>query len=239
MIPSFIYRTIYQSDYYVVKQNWCHRWLSQPDGTIHSRLNRCAKHKPELEYMIPMLRLCNKNSGDYLMLGLGGGAILHSLEYKLTKPNFDVVEINPEIISIAKQFFFLDSLKSTVLFEEDANHYIERCNKNYDAILIDLYQDRTYPKHCVTQSFFQNCKRLLKSEGLVIINCANMAQYPDLLKGLRSVFNQSVLTIRIKHPRNVILVASIQPIKDLIDNLPLKNLGWHAQTGLVSNLNTE
>ncbi|WP_367605672.1 spermidine synthase [Legionella sp. W05-934-2] len=236
MIPSFINRIIYRSRHYLVKQNWRYRWLAQPDGTIHSRLNRRAIHKPALEYMMPMLQLCQKDSGQYLMLGLGGGALLHALENKFDDIHIDVIEINPEIINIAKQFFYVDTLHSSTIIENDANTYVSQCDKTYDAILIDLYQDNEYPNHCATSTFFQNCQRLMTPQGVVIINCANMAQYPQLLNQLRLVFNNNVLTIRIQHPRNVILACSNQSIQLLINQLPLKKLGWHADTGVVGNM---
>ena len=239
MILNHIYRTLYKSKYYVVKQNCCHRWLAQHDGTIHTRINRWAIYKPSLEYMIPMLWLCNQDPGSYLMLGLGGGAILHSLEHKLTHSHFDAVEINPEIINIARRFFYLDTLTSSKIIEEDANCYIRKCQKQYDSLLIDLYQDKAYPTHCATRTFFQHCQRLLKPHGMLMINCANMSQYRFLLNQLREVFNQSVLTIRVSNPRNVILITANQSLQALIDKLPLMTLLWHSDTGAVGDLSSK
>ncbi len=228
-------QTLYKSDDYIVQQNWRYRWLAQPDGTIHSRINLHAPYKPSLTYMPPMIELCNVEDGNYLMLGLGGGALLHALSHKLNTSSIDVVEINPEIISIARRYFYLDSFKSITVFKEDAQHYISRCKKQYDAILIDIYQDKSYPKHCATLSFFQTCQKLIKQNGIIVINCANMSQYPILLNQLRNIFNQSVLTIRVSNPNNVILVSAHEPIKSLLDKITLKKLGWHENTGLVGD----
>lgn len=233
MILGFLNKTLYRSKQYIVKQNWRHRSLIQPDGVTHSRINRHAFYKPSLEYLAPMIQLCNVESGDYLMLGLGGGALLHALDHKLKNPHFDVVEINPEIINIAKQFFYVDTIKSAIIYEDDAQHYVSQCHTCYDAVLIDIYQDKAYPKHCATESFFQYCKNLISENGVIAINCANMSQYPMLLNQLRSVFNQSVITVRVSHPRNVIMLASKQPVQTLLDKISLKKLGWHTDTGIV------
>jgi len=236
MIYQIINQTLYQSEHYRVKQNWFYRWLEQPDGTIHSRINRFSPHKPALDYMRPMVQLCNEYDGTYLMLGLGGGAILRSLAHKLKQPTFDVVEINPEIIAIARQFFCISDINSTTIYQQDAKAYVENCGALYDVIIIDLYQTNAYPQHCADAAFFKACQRLLKPKGLVAINCANMAQYSSLLNQLRHVFEGSVLTIRIKHPRNVILVAGNQSMHSIIDNLPLQQLNWHDDTGAVGKL---
>ena len=186
--------------------------------------------------MKPMIKLCNQPDGNYLMLGLGGGALLHALQYHLNNPTFDVVEINPEVIDIAKQYFYLDKINTANIFQEDANLYITSCKKKYDVILVDIYQDKTYPKHCATQTFFQACQKLLKQDGIIAINCANMSQYKLLLNQLRSVFNNAILTIRVAHPRNVILTATNQPFQTLLNRVQLKDLDWHEQSGAFGTL---
>src|SRR3989344_8028249 len=53
-----------------------------------------------------------KNSPNALILGLGGGTVVHLLDEKFKPSKMTVVEIDPSVIEIAKKFFGLNDVKN-------------------------------------------------------------------------------------------------------------------------------
>lgn len=124
-------------------------------------------------YNIPMN--LNPNGSDFLMLG--GGAISYPHYYlrKYTDKKLDIVEINEKCIEYAKKYFYLDELiennknRLNVIID-DAINYISYTNKQYDYILIDLFNGREPVKEIYENQNIFNLKRILKNNGIIVIN---------------------------------------------------------------------
>lgn len=117
----------------------------------------------------------NQNGVDYLMLG--GGAISYPHYYlnKYKDKKIDIVEINPKCIEYAKKYFYLDELienskERLNIIIDDAINYIENTNKQYDYVLIDLFNGREPIKEIYNEKNIINLKRILKENGVIVIN---------------------------------------------------------------------
>lgn len=117
----------------------------------------------------------NPSGTEYLMLG--GGAISYPHyylnEYKNKK--MDIVEINSKCIEYAKEYFYLDELIENTkerlnIIIDDAINYIENTNKQYDYVLIDLFNGREPIKEIYNEKNIINLKRILKENGVIVIN---------------------------------------------------------------------
>jgi len=106
------------------------------------------------------------NGAEALVLGLGGGLTSNMLINK--GYHVDGVELDERIIKAAREFFFLNpKVKS---FCDDARHFINLSNKQYEVVLIDVFKAEEQPVHVITSESLDKIKSILKPGGQLIIN---------------------------------------------------------------------
>lgn len=117
----------------------------------------------------------NTGGTDYLMLG--GGAISYPHYYlnKYNNKNIDIVEVNEKCIEYAKKYFFLNDLllsnKERInIIIDDAIDYISFTDKQYDFVLIDLFNGRFPVKEIYSEYNIIKLKKILKNNGVLLIN---------------------------------------------------------------------
>lgn len=111
---------------------------------------------------------------DVLILGLGTGTFATQCNNYLPRYNYDGVEIDQKIIDIAYDFFDLpDNVKT---YTEDGRAYIAKCDKKYDVIMVDAYQDITIPFQMSSIEFFKEVEKHLNDNGVMVVN---MNMYSD------------------------------------------------------------
>lgn len=143
---------------------------------------------------------------DVCMLGGGGYAYPKQLIALHPQARIDVVEIDPAITDIAREFFFLDKLIETHhlrqngrlgIFSEDALHYLRRCeaqHRRYDAIINDCFVIEERDSSLVTPEAIRTIHACLRPNGLYLINVISALEgdlaspLTSLLAALTSVF---------------------------------------------------
>nr|WP_315199973.1 fused MFS/spermidine synthase [uncultured Flavobacterium sp.] len=106
-----------------------------------------------------------------LVLGVAGGSVIKTLvdeihfEGKITG-----VDIDPDIIKIANEYFKLDEIKNLNIIIEDAFEFVLKTKDHYDLIIIDVFQDTTMPNFLFEKFFINRICFLLKSKGVVLFN---------------------------------------------------------------------
>jgi len=141
----------------------------------------------------------------------------------------DVVEIDPEVVSVAKRFFSFEPDARTSVTVQDGRRFLVTTRNQYDAIIVDAYYAESIPFHVTTVEFMQLLKRRLNPGGVGIFNMIGSVAGEDSklvrseYKTIRQVFRSCgyfpILQER-EQPydysptdvRNVILVASEQPL---------------------------
>ncbi len=105
---------------------------------------------------------------DILSLGLGAGTFATQCEYYFENNDIDGVEIDGDIIRLAREYFDLpDSVKT---YEQDGRAFINATEKTYDIIMIDAYQDISIPFQMATVEFFALVKEHLNEGGMIEVN---------------------------------------------------------------------
>ena len=110
-----------------------------------------------------------------LVLGLGGGVIPREMRYYFPSIEIDVVEIDPEIQQIAKQFFgFRDDNKLKVHIEDGRMFIKKQLRRDpvpkYDLVILDAFNSDYIPFHLMTKEFLEEVKGVLADDGVVIAN---------------------------------------------------------------------
>ncbi|MDZ4756814.1 MAG: fused MFS/spermidine synthase [Bacteroidota bacterium] len=117
------------------------------------------------------IKIEHRHINNCLLLGLGGGSVLDLLinKYPIHCP-FSVVEHDPKIVELAQKYFGLDNYKDIDIHIVDAFEYVKSCNKKFDLIIVDLYNDLNVPEQAHTREFATDIGNILKTKGLVIFN---------------------------------------------------------------------
>ena len=106
------------------------------------------------------------------ILILGGGALTlpRHLAKEYPASSIDVVEIDPKLADISRRYFNYDDPQNVHLVFDDARNYVNRTDKKYDIILVDVYSDSHVPFSMMTREYGERLSKILKKDGLVAAN---------------------------------------------------------------------
>ena len=105
-----------------------------------------------------------------LFIGLGGGSIPKVMAKNYPNAKIDIVEIDPDVITVAKKFFFFEPTQMMNITEMDGRLFLRRSSDFYDIIFLDAYDDVSIPFHLTTKEFFEIVKARLTPNGIVASN---------------------------------------------------------------------
>ena len=160
-----------------------------------------------------------KNPKSVLMAGLGGGGIVHFMQFFFPEVSLDSVEIDAEIVKTAKELFYVKEKENSKIYISDFLQYAEKTEKKYDLIFLDAFlkpSDKTDPsgtdKRFKEEAFYRLMKKRLNPKGALVINVNTFVGYEqDLIRMKKSFAN--VYLFNAKGSGNVIAVCSTDPEK--------------------------
>lgn len=91
----------------------------------------------------------------FLVVGLGGGTLPMFLRKHYPNATIDAVDIDPEVVDVAKKFFGFreDALMNARV--DDGRRFIEKVREPYDVIFLDAFGADSIPAHLTTQEFLR------------------------------------------------------------------------------------
>jgi len=106
------------------------------------------------------------------VLFIGGGGFTQPQRFVEEYPGVevDVVEIDPGVVTAAKQYFGLQESERLQVHVQDGRTYLEQTNETYDVIVLDAYQRDRVPFHLTTVEFMQSVDDHLDEDGTVVAN---------------------------------------------------------------------
>jgi len=111
------------------------------------------------------------NPRKILIIGLGGGSLPNALIKLLPSTQIDIVEIDPEVAAIAKNYFLFKPTGNVKIFIEDGFEFVQKATaESYDLIFIDAFTEDYVPSSFLTLDFVSNVKRILTKTGTVSVN---------------------------------------------------------------------
>ena len=114
-----------------------------------------------------LARAYTTNIHDVLCIGLGVGIV--PMDFARQGARVDVVEINPAVVPVAVRFFDLETNKLNLTLD-DGRHFLNRCRKQYDVVILDAFLGDSSPSHLMTREAFASIRRVLRPGGTLVIN---------------------------------------------------------------------
>jgi len=145
---------------------------------------------------------------NILLLGLGGGNVVKTLQNKFNYNNkITAIEIDPIIIKIAKDEYDIKNNSKLKIICIDAYEYVFNNKMNYDFIIIDLFLDDTIPEKFFNIEFWN---RLTLSKQLLFnasLNGKNEHQLKNIINLLKKN-NYTIKKLDNVNKTNTLLVAT-------------------------------
>lgn len=111
-----------------------------------------------------------------LLLGVGGGMILRLFHRYFPKAKLYGVEMDPVMISIAKEYFDLTESLNETVYEVDALSWVRKEKKQYDLIVVDLFIHEKNAKGTREKGFLLDLRRILRQSGVILYNAEYSAE---------------------------------------------------------------
>lgn len=183
------------------------------DGSdpIQSEMNLSKPRDLVLSYTQAMMAALplSDHRRRILLIGLGGASMQKFLHDLLPETVLETVEIDPEVVRVARKFFGFEPDDNQIVHVGDGRTFIENSKEQYDIIFLDAYGPNSIPYSLATQEFLEAVRDRLAEGGVV---CSNLLtgnpRFWDMVKTYAEVFPELRL---IKPPRsgNAILFAPL------------------------------
>ena len=105
-----------------------------------------------------------------LVVGMGGGAMPMFLRAVLPRAHIDVVDIDPEVVAVARRFFGFREDARMKAHVADGRRFIEAAGPAYDVIFLDAFGPSSIPEHLATREFLAAVRARLTPKGVVVSN---------------------------------------------------------------------
>lgn len=140
-----------------------------------------------LEYLPTAL---NPEGRECLVIGLGAGLIPRW--YETWGISTDIVDIDPDIAVIASEYMGFRSRRPVII--EDARYFLNSANKDYDYVILDVFNGDITPGHVLSLEAFELIRERMTPKGVLAINLVGSLKYhtrmtSSVIKTLEHVFD--------------------------------------------------
>ncbi|WP_396587138.1 hypothetical protein [Bermanella sp. R86510] len=162
------------------------------NGVLHSQFNPQNTISGAIwDLLILPAFMLPKPPESALILGLGGGTLVHLIQQFFPQCKITCVEIDPTHIHIAKRFF---KVKGINIVKSDAYGFLKQNTDKFDWIIDDVFDHTSgdpVRQHGLVQKLYQS---RLNKNGLLSINVI------DDVEGLAGISKEFSRTYRFQHP---------------------------------------
>ncbi len=157
------------------------------------------------------------------VLFIGGGGFTGPKAFLKDYPNVtvDVAEIDPEVIRVAEEYFFVNASNPRLhIYNDDGRIFLQENAQKYDLVVLDAYSKSYVPFHLMTAEFFKEVAAHLTGEGSVISNLIAgingdaskllAAEARTMGTTFPNVYVFPVSGTDYQNPQNVIILATLQ-----------------------------
>lgn len=194
----------------------------------------------ELEYtremMMPLLLRAERAwPGSVLQIGLGCASVTKFLYRHRPRARITVVEILPEVVAAARQYFKLPDESARLRIQiGDGHDYLAATKRRFDLILVDGFDGNGRAGMLDTIPFFVNCREGLTQRGMLAINLLKRrGGVKPVADRIREAFGDRLLVLPPSDAGNTVaLAATGDTIRVSFNEVHAAALALKAETGL-------
>ena len=165
------------------------------------------------------------------IVGLGGGTMPVFLRHYYPNATIDVVEIDPDVVKVAKEYFGFREDPALRAHVGDGRKFVESVREPYDVVFLDAFGTRNVPPHLATVEFLRAVKRSVKPSGVVIGNIWGRASnplYDSMVRTYQEVFDELYI-VDVPGTTNKIMLSLTR--KQALDRAQFAKLARNLGTG--------
>jgi spermidine synthase len=125
------------------------------------------------------------------ILGFAGGTTATAYARYFPDTRIDGVEIDGELLDLAREYFGLRDRPELELHSEDARPFLRRSEHRYDAIFADAYRQPYIPFYLATREFFELASEHLAPGGVLVLNVG----HPEGSERLEGVLSETLAAV--------------------------------------------
>jgi spermidine synthase len=163
------------------------RLLRSDHSVIGAQFNSDRSAGFAFLHLLEVVRFVRPKAQEALQIGLGIGSLPKALTPHGIK--MDVVEIDPEVVRFASQYFDFSTRGSVLV--EDARTFLRRTASRYDLIVHDTFTGGSTPEHLLSLEVIQRIRTILRPSGVLALNFLGSEDGPAtwaVARTLRQVF---------------------------------------------------
>ena len=187
------------------------RSLHLGTAAIQSSMKVSAPFELDLEYSRCMMGflLFHPPPREILLIGLGGGSIAKWTHKYLPDAHTSAVEINPQVIAVARSHFYLpDNDERLHVMEGDGAAYIAGREAIADVLMVDGYDSVAIAPALDNDHFYRHCYEALTPDGVMVANLwGNHKNFDTSLQRIEKAFNGLVCCLPARSKGNVAVMA--------------------------------
>ena len=191
------------------------RYLHFGSELVQGAMRIARPSSLELEYtremMLPLILRTRRGwPASVLQVGLGSASFTRFLLRHRPDARLTVVEIAPEVVAAARQFFRLPESSPRLAIEiGDAHEYLAATRRRFDLILVDGFDSDGNAGMLETVPFYLNCRGRLGAGGLLAANLLTRRRsvWP-VVRRLREAFEERVKVLPPCGAGNTVAIAS-------------------------------
>jgi MFS family permease len=176
-------QTLYGLVEAIEDQNRGVRFLRADHSVIGAQFTRDRSAGFAFLHLLEVLRFVRPKAKSLLQIGLGIGSLPRAL--RPYEANIDVVEIDPEVIRFARQYF--DFSTNGRVFIEDARTFLGRTQSKYDLVVHDTFTGGSTPEHLLSLEVLERIRTILRSGGVLALNFLGAEDSPATLAVARTI----------------------------------------------------
>ncbi len=201
----------------------CMSFIKPPPPAVQSCYLKKQPDKLIFAYSRGMVStlLFNPEPKKVLLIGLGGASIVNALNKISPNTQIDIVEINPDMSRITRDYFHFDAnnANNTVHVIDGAKYVKNTADATYDIVMLDAFASDYIPKQFLTNEFMQDVKRILVKDGIFTANTFEKSKFTEVEGKLFAENFESHYSMIYQQSKIIVTSNSqIGFVEDLFDN---------------------
>jgi spermidine synthase len=164
--------------------------------------------------MVSYLLFKPQLNDEALLIGLGGGSIAKFLLNSQPNCQLKVIEYRQSVVKVARSHFGLPLDSRLKILIGDGADYVKKRTESererYSVVIIDAFDAEGMAESLCNKEFFEHCKAVLKTDGMLVINLWGGLTNPlfiEVSTWIGQVFKWHTLFLAVKGRGNIIVLA--------------------------------